>query len=238
MSEVYEPVAEKVKSLKKLSGSTTAKMGAEVSDAMLRVLTSSLKRRGRLRELRPLGRAKMSYEKVSKKILRVLREAKIPYMIVGGLAANYYGCPRATYDLDLVIEPEEAGIRKLLKLAGQAGFRFHEKEVLLLTRAGNRFVVESPEKYRVDFWLAKTSLEREMLARRRRAKVFGIPVWICRPEDLILQKLRSARPRDLEDVQAILARWSDGLDKKYLNRRATELGLARLLEEQRKLAQV
>jgi hypothetical protein len=47
-----------------------------------------------------------------------------------------------------------------------------------------------------------------------------------------------ARPRDLEDVQAVLARQSDELDGEYLKRRAAELGLAGLLEEQRKLALV
>jgi hypothetical protein len=206
-------------------------MGAEVSDALLRV--RSLGRGRRVR--RP---AKTGYEEVCRRIVGVLTQAKVPYMIVGGLASSYYGCPRATYDLDLAVELEEGSVRRLLRLAGRAGFRFHEREVLLLARTGNRFVMESPERYRVDFRLAKTPLEREMLARRRRTRIFGMPVWVCRPEDLILEKLRSARPRDLEDVQAVLARQSDELDGEYLKRRAAELGLSGLLEEQRKLAVV
>jgi hypothetical protein len=47
----YESMREKVEPLRKLSGARTAKMGAEVSDAMLKVLISSLKREGRLRDL-------------------------------------------------------------------------------------------------------------------------------------------------------------------------------------------
>lgn len=47
----YESMREKVEPLRKLSGARTAKMGAEVSDAMLKVLISSLRRGGRLRDL-------------------------------------------------------------------------------------------------------------------------------------------------------------------------------------------
>jgi len=47
----YEGMREKVEPLRKLSGARTAKMGAEVSDAMLKVLISSLKREGKLRDL-------------------------------------------------------------------------------------------------------------------------------------------------------------------------------------------
>ena len=46
-----EEIRDKVEPLRKLSGAKTAKMGAETSDAMLKVLTASLKREGRLNEL-------------------------------------------------------------------------------------------------------------------------------------------------------------------------------------------
>lgn len=51
MDKNYESMKEKVEPLRKLSGARTAKMGAEVSDAMLKVLISSLKREGKLRDL-------------------------------------------------------------------------------------------------------------------------------------------------------------------------------------------
>ena len=178
----------------------------------------------------------MSYEEVTKRVTRVLKRAEVPYMITGGLAANYYGCPRATYDLDLVVELDEAGVKRLIELASRARFKLHEKETLMLVKIGNRFVMESWEKYRVDFWLVKTALDRKIFRRRRRAKVFGTQIWIITPEDLILQKLRSARPRDFEDVQAILIRHADKLDENYLKQTAAELDLTHVLEEQMKQA--
>lgn len=173
----------------------------------------------------------MSYEGVTKRIIRVLKATKIQYMIVGGLAANYYGCPRATYDLDLVVKLGVAEAKKLVDLAKKARFRVHEQEVLMLIKAGNRFVMESWEKYRVDFWLVRTAFDRTAFERRHRVNIFGVQAWISSPEDVILQKLCTARSRDLEDVQAILIRQRGKLDKRYLGRWASELGVTHLLED-------
>lgn len=43
----YETIAEKVKPLRELSGAKTAKMCADVSDAMLEILVDSLKQGGK-----------------------------------------------------------------------------------------------------------------------------------------------------------------------------------------------
>jgi len=47
----YEEIRDKVAPLRKLSGAKTAKMGAETSDAMLKVLITSLKKERKLSEL-------------------------------------------------------------------------------------------------------------------------------------------------------------------------------------------
>jgi hypothetical protein len=47
----YEEIRDKVAPLRKLSGAETAKMGAETSDAMLKVLITSLKKERKLSEL-------------------------------------------------------------------------------------------------------------------------------------------------------------------------------------------
>lgn len=51
VDESYESIKEKVEPLRKLSGARTARMGAETSDAMLKVLISSLKRERKLKNL-------------------------------------------------------------------------------------------------------------------------------------------------------------------------------------------
>ena len=44
---LYETIAEKVEPLRRMSGAKTAKMCADISDAMLEILADSLKREGR-----------------------------------------------------------------------------------------------------------------------------------------------------------------------------------------------
>lgn len=51
MEKNYEEIRDKAEPLRKLSGAKTAKIGAETSDAMLKVLISSLKKEGKLNEL-------------------------------------------------------------------------------------------------------------------------------------------------------------------------------------------
>jgi len=41
---------------------------------------------------------------VLKEVCRRLETAKIPYMLTGSFAANFYAIPRMTRDIDLVIE--------------------------------------------------------------------------------------------------------------------------------------
>lgn len=180
----------------------------------------------------------MSYEGVVNRMARVLKRAKVPYMITGDLAANYYGCPRVTYDLDLVVELDEPSARRLAALTAKARFRVHKSKTLALVEVGNRFVMESWEKYRVDFWLIRTDFDKMVFGRRKRAKIFGTSTWVVSPEDLILQKLRAARAIDLEDVQAILARQRGRLDMGHLKHWAALLDVLDLLRKQMKEAGV
>jgi hypothetical protein len=47
-------------------------------------------------------------------VLRVLEEHNILYKIVGGVALNIHGIPRATQDLDIFVKPDHENIRKMV----------------------------------------------------------------------------------------------------------------------------
>jgi len=174
----------------------------------------------------------MDVKTVTKKTLRALGEAKVPYMIVGGLAANYYGFPRATIDIDLAVRLEGEGVDRLIKAVKKAGFDISEPEVEKIVKVGDRFVMIHPRsRHRVDFWLAKTDYEREALERRHRVQIFGVRTWACSPEDLILTKLDAGRGKDLDDALGVLHRQKGKLDLKYLKLQAERLGVSRSLSE-------
>ena len=45
-----------------------------------------------------------------------LDEAGIPYMVSGGMAVSFWGFPRTTHDIDIVIEAQEKDKNKIVKL--------------------------------------------------------------------------------------------------------------------------
>lgn len=169
------------------------------------------------------------YESETKRVIGVMRKAKIPYMITGALASSYYGLPRATTDLDLVVKLEKSSVGRFVEVARKAEFKIHEKEVLTMVEIGNRVIMETPEAYRVDLWLPRSKYDEVALSRRRREKIFGESMYICSPEDLILHKLKAGRRQDEEDVIGVLIRQCAKLDKKYLSSWAASLGVKKPL---------
>jgi hypothetical protein len=58
-----------------------------------------------------------------KAIFKELNELEIDYLVVGGLAVNFHGVPRMTYDIDLMILLETENIRKLVNKFTQWGYK-------------------------------------------------------------------------------------------------------------------
>jgi hypothetical protein len=56
------------------------------------------------------------------RVISVLEEAEVPYMLTGSLAAAYYAVPRATQDIDLVVEVSPEKLVQLIDLISSAGF--------------------------------------------------------------------------------------------------------------------
>jgi hypothetical protein len=58
-----------------------------------------------------------------KKIFKGLNRAGIDYLVVGGLAVNFHGIPRMTYDLDLMLLLESDNILKMVAKLTKWGYR-------------------------------------------------------------------------------------------------------------------
>jgi predicted nucleotidyltransferase len=56
-------------------------------------------------------------------IFKELNQLKIDYLVVGGLAVNFHGIPRMTYDIDLMILLEPKNILKLVSKLTEWGYR-------------------------------------------------------------------------------------------------------------------
>lgn len=173
------------------------------------------------------------FEEALVAVARFLEGAGVPYMVVGGVANLFWGVPRTTVDVDVTVWVEDQDVASFVqKLAG--AFRIlpeHPTEFVKETRV---LPLEGPEGFRLDLIFGTLPLEQEAIRRARTVSVRGWDVRICAPEDLIVSKIVSDRPRDREDVAGIIQRQRAGLDRRYLDplieSLASELGRPDLLD--------
>jgi hypothetical protein len=85
-----------------------------------------------------------------------------------------------------------------------------------LQRIGMLFI-QNAAGLRLDMLLADTPFDVQVVERARLVEVQpGQTIAICTPEDLILYKMISTRPRDHEDVRGIVRRQGNNLDDSYI----------------------
>lgn len=168
------------------------------------------------------------------RVSQLLEQAGIPYMVAGSLASSYHGEPRATRDLDVVIDPSGESLELLLEALPRDEFYVDDAAAReALAERGQFNVVEITSGWKVDFVIRKERpFSTEELKRRRRAEVLGTPSWVASAEDTIIAKLEWARSgeseRQLRDVAGILSVSGGELDREYLERWIAQLGLGDL----------
>lgn len=164
-----------------------------------------------------------------------LDEAGIGYMVTGSMALNYYAVPRMTRDIDVVVGLSAGDAERLLALFHDDFYVDFEAVHVAIDQRGTFNAIHTDSVVKVDFVVRKESEYRQTeFARRRRASVEGHEFFIVAPEDLVLSKLDWARNTrsevQLADVRSLLDSVV-GLDRAYLARWATRLGLEDLYRE-------
>ncbi|MBI4701876.1 MAG: hypothetical protein HY744_12110 [Deltaproteobacteria bacterium] len=145
----------------------------------------------------------------------------LKYAVVGGLALGAWAAPRATRDVDLYVELPPASRPALAQALRERAFHVPAMEDEL-----QRFGVfrsRSRDGVFLDVFDSVGPLGEAIIARRRQAPLAGRVLWIVAPEDLALLKAFSDRPRDFDDLVALLSRAGSGIDLSYLERWAREL---------------
>lgn len=147
---------------------------------------------------------------------RRLNEAGIPSVVIGGVAVGTWGDPRVTRDVDLkVLLSRQDADRLLALLAPDYTSLLPDPHIALQKQA--MLFVEDAAGVRLDLLLADTPYDVEAIRRGREVEVVpGITIRVCAPEDLIIYKMISTRPRDHEDARGVIRRQGDALDDRYV----------------------
>lgn len=156
------------------------------------------------------------------RVVKMLEALRFPYLIVGGMATGVLGEPRLTHDVDVIAGFKSENTEQVLKKAREEGFLFNEREVRKNIQEKGTFRLEY-QKLWVDLIIASTELEQSAFKRGKRVKVLGVEANFPSPEDFILFKLIPGRPKDLLDVESVILRHRDKLDRAYLERWAQQI---------------
>ena len=165
------------------------------------------------------------------RVISMLEEAEVPYMLTGSMAAAYYAVPRATQDIDLVVEALPANLAGLTDLLSSAGYYVSLAAAKEASALEGQFNAIDPESgWKVDFIIRKNRpFSISEFERRTRASALGLEVYMATREDLVVAKLEWAKKGEselqLRDVRAILSTAGPEFDWDYVDRWVGELAL-------------
>lgn len=178
-----------------------------------------------------------------KLMIEALDAAGVEYLIGGAIAEWAWGEPRATQDLDLVVN---IPIKSINKLSNE----LEKRDMLIPAEIILDAIVEARADIplnaihmhsglKADLYLVREGDELRQSAFRRRQQVdYGPPigmVYIHSPEDLILYKLiyfgLSQQSKHSRDIAAILKSKKSELDLDYIDGWVTRLGLVSMWKE-------
>jgi hypothetical protein len=171
-----------------------------------------------------------------KRLVGILEETGIPYMLTGSLGSSFHGRPRATNDVDMVIAPTESQLRRFLSSLGPDYYVSEEAALTALHRGSAFNVIDMKTQWKADLRVRQDRPYSQMeFSRRQKAPVLGLDVWVVSPEDAVLSKLEwakeSASKQQIADVLGVLQAQHGNLDKKYLLQWAEDLGVRDRLVE-------
>lgn len=137
-------------------------------------------------------------------LLRLLEEHGVEYMIVGGYAVAYHGCPRFTKDIDLFFQMTDDNTNRLRHALITFGFREEDLPFEAFMTVGNVLtfgIVPS----RVDLINEIDGVTYEE-ARPNvvRGKYGKVEVTFIGFDDLIKNKKATPRTRDKGDIEELM----------------------------------
>ena len=175
----------------------------------------------------------MEQADVLRRAIEVLERLDITYMLGGSIASSAYGEPRATLDIDVVVDlrMEQAGM--LCGAFSPDEWYVSEQAARDAIAARDMFnVIHGASGNKIDLILVKQNpWARQQMERRRRVRILpDCEAYAAAPEDIIISKMISYREggseKHLRDIAGVLKTSGDIVDRQYVQRWAEEMELA------------
>lgn len=157
----------------------------------------------------------------------------VPYFITGSTAGTFYGEPRLTHDIDLVVGLALRHVRALVEAFPLEEFYCPPEDVLAIeVRRGQRGhfnLIHHETGFKADIYIAFDELHRWALAHRRSVTLGARTLWVAPVEYVILRKLEYFREggsvKHIRDIRGMLEVSSAQIDRTFLEAQLARLEL-------------
>ena len=175
----------------------------------------------------------MDQVELLRRLVASLERLRLPYFVTGSTATIFYGEPRFTIDIDVVVDLAIEDLGRLLAEFPADDFYVSEEAARRAVRTRGQFNVIHPRSgLKIDLIVAAmTDFDRSRFERRRRIHpAADYEADFASPEDVILRKLQAYREggseKHLRDVAGVLAISGSVIDHEYIEAWADRLGVS------------
>jgi hypothetical protein len=142
----------------------------------------------------------------------------IEYAIGGALAYGFWGVPRATVDIDVNVFVEDEQIERVVHTLTKLGAAATAEQARVEADTQGMFQARWGI-YRVDLFTPSVPFSWEAMTTRVRIEALGHSAWILSAEATAVFKLLFFRPKDVIDLQRLVATMGAKLDAAYVRDR-------------------
>ncbi len=169
------------------------------------------------------------------RLVGILNKAGVLYMLAGSLGSSFHGQPRATNDIDIVIDPTLGQLEKFLDLLGTDFYVSRPTAVEALYKKLSFNIIDNKSGWKADMMIKRNRpFSSEEFNRRESGDFMGMKLDVLSAEDAILSKLewykQTQSNQQFRDILGIIEVQSNGLDMDYLKNWARQLNVSEELK--------
>lgn len=166
------------------------------------------------------------------RLVGILESLDLRYFVTGSVAAIYYGEPRLTNDVDVVVDLPEGKVREFCASFPEGEFYLSEESLDQAVRQrGMCNAIHIPSGLKIDIMIPQeTVFDRGRFQRARRVRpAKELEASFASAEDVIIKKMdffrQGGSEKHLRDITGILMVSGEELDHDYIENWADQMGL-------------